>query len=365
MGSALAIAPGKAVTSCTLLARASRIELHRDKVVLPATLEFPDVARDLCQLDVPGRGAQEPPRAAPRMGQRVYAIGFERGFEMLITEGLFSRVRDAGSDAERIQTSVPTTGGLLGAGLFDEEARLLGLVTTAPRDSLGTVFAVPARWLTELADRGRAALAARPAAADAAPAGSLPMPGATWNYSYSFRGLGSARYNFVVRAVGVEGGTVHESVAIGVAPQTRLAVKADALGFRSLPLPRSQTLVEFAPYLHVLLARNESIRWGTIGGYPIGNAAMPFWTLTATNKGDESVVVPAGTLKATLVEVWGKRQAPPGFVAHMSYESTRFRYRAWYAPEVRRYVKLQHETWSLNGQWSGEQVIELLSYTDK
>jgi hypothetical protein len=28
-------------------------------------------------------------------------------------------------------------------------------------------------------------------------------------------------------------------------------------------------------------------------------------------------------------------------------------------------VKIQHETWSLSGKWSGEQVVELLSYSDK
>lgn len=361
VGSAVAIAPGKAVTSCALLPRGGRFVLQREKVVLEARLEFSDAARDLCQLDVPGLQAQEPPRVAPRMGQRVYAIGYERGAEMTITEGLVSRVREAGSDAERIQTSVPTSGWLLGGGLYDEEARLLGIAATPPRDTAGVVTAAPARWIAEIAARGRA----EATTAKGEPAGILPRPGATWTYSYALRGIGSARYNIIVRANGVEGSTVRESIAIGGGPETPLSVSTDALSFRTLPLPRSQTLVELAPYLHSMLVKNESLLWGKLTGYPAGNAAMPFWTLTASNQGEEQVSVPAGTFKATKIEVWGKRQAPTGFVTHLSYESIRFRFRAWYVPEVQRYVKLQHETWSLNGQSSADQLMELLSYADK
>lgn len=362
LGSAVAIAAGKAVTSCSLLPQGGRFALQREKSFVPARLEFSDAARDLCLLDATGLQVQEPARGVARIGQRVYAIGYERGVEITISEGLISRLRDAGTDAERVQSSVPTSGWLLGGGLYDDEARLLGIVTMALRDASGVVVAVPARWITEIAGRARAAPAG---AASAGSGGILPAPGASWNYAYTFRGLGAARYNLTVRVDKVGSGVVQESVALAGNPASPATTGLESLNFRTFPLPRSQTLVEFAPYLHVLLAKNESILWGKIAGYPVGNAAMPFWTLSASKQGEEQVAVPAGTFKATKIEVWGKRQAPPGFLAHMSYESTRFRYRAWYAPEVRRYVKLQHETWSLNGQWSGEQVVELLSYSDK
>jgi hypothetical protein len=362
LGSAVAIAAGKAVTGCALLPRDSRLVLQRGESVLAAKLEFSDAARDLCQLDVPGLQAQEPPRAEPRMGQRVYAIGYERGNELAIAEGLISRVREAGSDGERIQTSVPTSGSLVGAGLYDDEARLLGVTTVPAGDASRVVFAAPARWIAEIAGRGRAPVST----ANARPREILPAPGASWTYGYALSGLGAVRYNFTVRVTSVEGGTVQESLSIASAPASQAAVRADSLSFRSFPLPRSQTLVEFAPYLHTLLNKNERISWGKITGYPAGNAAMPFWTLTASNpEGEEQVAVPAGTFKATKIEVRGRRQAPVGSVSHLSYETTRFVYRAWYAPEARRYVKLQHETWSLNGQWSGEQKVELLSYSDK
>jgi hypothetical protein len=362
IGSAVAIAAGKAVTSCSLLSQGGRYALQREKTVVPARLEFSDSERDLCQLDAPGLQAQEPARGVARIGQRVYAIAFERGVEITISEGLISRLRDAGTDAERVQTSVPTSGWLLGGGLYDDEARLLGIVTMPARDVPGAVNVVPARWIAEIADR-----ATMSAAAAVARAGStLPAPGAQWSYIYASRGLGATRFDFTVRVNAIEGSILQESLAIAGGPARQAPAGLESLVFRTSPLPRSQTLVEFAPYLHVLLAKHESIRWGTIAGYPAGNAAMPFWNLTATNQGVEQVAVPAGTFRATMIEVLGRRQAPAmGVTSALVYESTRFRYRAWYVPEVRRYVKLQHETWGLRGDWSGEQTIELISYSDK
>jgi hypothetical protein len=361
IGNAVAVAAGKAVTLCSQLPSGGKLVLQREKTSLPATLEFTDKARDFCQLDVPGLHAPEAPRATPRMGQRVYAIGYERGAELTIGEGIVSRLRDPGSDRERIQTSVPTSGWLLGAGLYDDEARLLGVTTPSPRDASGVVFASPARWLAEIAARGSGA----PSAAAAGPAFALPQPGATWNYAYAYRGLGPARLNFVVRAVAVEAGIVQESISIAGLAAQQAPIKADALAFRTLQFPRTQTLVELSPYLHSVLAKGEDRLWGRLEGYPRGNAAMPAWTLVAREMGEEQVSVPAGVFKATRIDVIGTRTAPPGPVAHLAYESTRFQFKIWYAAEARRYLKLQHETWGLRGDWSGEQTVELLDYSAK
>lgn len=363
IGNAVAVATGKAVTLCSQLPSGGKLVLQRDKTSLPATLEFTDNARDLCQLDVPGLQAPGAPSATPRMGQRVYAIGYERGAELSISEGIVSRLREPGLDRERIQTSAPTSGWLLGAGLYDDEARLLGITTPSPRDVSGVVFAAPARWLAEVSARGSAARAAASAAATAPFA--LPPTGATWNYAYTYRGLGPARFEFMVRAVAAEGAAVREAITVpGMAVQ-QSSVKADALAFRSLPLPRSQTLVELSPYLHTILPKGEDRPWGRLEGYPRGNAAMPSWTLQVREMGEEQVTVPAGVFKATRIDVVGTRSAPTGFGGHMTYESTRFQLKTWYAAEMRRYVKLQHETWALRGEWSGEQTVELVSYTVK
>ena len=61
----------------------------------------------------------------------------------------------------------------------------------------------------------------------------------------------------------------------------------------------------------------------------------------------------------------GRRQLGGGVPFHLLHRTARFNYRIWYAPEVRRYVKLQHETWGFNGQWSGEELVELERHEPK
>jgi S1-C subfamily serine protease len=162
--SGVVVAPGKVVTSCQVLARARQVQLRRGNAIFDAKLEFPDVERDLCQLDVPGLSAPAPALGSARglrPGQRLYVVGFARGNEQSLGEGLVSALADGGSDKERLQTTVPASPGLRGAGVFDEEARLVGIVTSSPRDAAASTFALPADWLAELAARGQAALAAR------------------------------------------------------------------------------------------------------------------------------------------------------------------------------------------------------------
>jgi hypothetical protein len=45
-------------------------------------------------------------------------------------------------------------------------------------------------------------------------------------------------------------------------------------------------------------------------------------------------------------------------------ESGRFSIVAWYAPEVKRLVKLEHKTWELySGKLNGHDVVELLAFS--
>ncbi|HET7154002.1 MAG TPA: serine protease [Hyphomicrobiaceae bacterium] len=168
-GSAVVVAPGRLITSCRLLAKASSVIVRQDNVSYGATLEFPDPVRDLCQLSVARFSAPAVPMApvgSARPGQRVYAVGNPRGVENTLSIGLLSGLRGGDSEeARRLQTTVATAVGASGGGLFDSEGRLLGILVAdgAPGDATAG-SAIPAEFVTELPARARAVLEARAAA---------------------------------------------------------------------------------------------------------------------------------------------------------------------------------------------------------
>lgn len=170
-GSAVVIAPGRLVTNCHVLAKASSFVIKQDNVTYGATLEFPDPARDLCQIKVANFTAPPvalAPAGSARVGQRVYAIGNPRGLENTLSEGILSGLRGgtggggAGEpEARLLQTTAAISPGSSGGGLFDIEGRLLGITTFAARDGGSLNFAMPVEFLAELPVRAKAMLEAR------------------------------------------------------------------------------------------------------------------------------------------------------------------------------------------------------------
>jgi len=163
-GSAVVIAPGRLVTNCHVLAKASNFVVRRDNVTYGATLEYPDPARDLCQIRVANFTAPPvtlTPIGGARVGQRVYAIGNPRGLENTLSEGLLSGLRGGDGEARLLQTTAAVAPGSSGGGLFDSDGRLLGITTFAARDGGSLNFAIPAEFLAELPARAQAQLAAR------------------------------------------------------------------------------------------------------------------------------------------------------------------------------------------------------------
>ncbi|MEP6724102.1 MAG: serine protease [Variovorax sp.] len=184
-GSAVVVAPGRLVTACHVLAKASSFVIRQDNVTYGATLEHPDPARDLCQIKVANFTAPPMPIApagAARVGQRVYAIGNPRGLENTLSEGILTGLR-GGDDAQvpLLQTTVAVSQGGSGGGLFDQDGRLLGITSAAvPDDGNGGNggVAIPAAFVAELPLRAQTAMLTRskePAARPAALTLSSPL----------------------------------------------------------------------------------------------------------------------------------------------------------------------------------------------
>lgn len=360
--SGIAVAPGKLLTSCQVLARARQLQLRRGNTIYDAKLEAPDVERDLCQLDAPGLASPAPAigsARALRPGQRLYVIGYGVGNAVTLGEGLVSAVHDAGAANERIQTTIPAARGLLGAGLYDEEARLVGVVTSSPKDAAASLFAVPADWVAEVAARGAAALAARskPAAAAAAAASGMPAGGTTWTYGFVDRQYSRRQTDFAVHAMRVDGLNVQEAVSgTAAAPGHRMVNAGESRMFVQ-PLDGGAVVVEFSPYLLAASGGKAPADLPQKTGYPAGEG-LPGWIETVRVLEWESVTVPAGTFRALRVQIDGRRERSP-FSPRVPMN---FRVSTWYAPEVGRYVRMEHQQWlSANNQYAHE-TVELLSY---
>jgi hypothetical protein len=215
----------------------------------------------------------------------------------------------------------------------------------------------------ELKPGGRVTLQVMPAAAPVAalPAG-LPRVGDFWEYRLRsiWRNVEPRNYTHRVNAVAerevretlssaANGEKVSVSKAIG--PDTRFVEwRGQGLHF-----------VEFNPFLE---AFGEVQKPGTTWKLPGMPAEDPFfgnWWSQGRTRDWDSVTVPAGTFKALRLEINSNR-APTGSVSMRATEPVRVLHVIWYAPDVKRTVKVVRTTYSTSGTRLDEDTYELVRH---
>lgn len=192
----------------------------------------------------------------------------------------------------------------------------------------------------------------------------LPAAGTTWTYRYTDRIFGKGPTAINVRVLRSDSTSVEELVAASAnaAPVARRMVNIGELRFLEYPMSANSDLVELAPYL---LAGNDGKgmpRGLQATGYPQGTLGP--WVASIEEKGWERITVPAGSFQALRVEIQGRRVVERQLL-RADVEVGRFSIVAWYSPDVRRLVRLEHKTWSAthsNKAQIGHDVVELLSY---
>ena len=220
MGSGVIIAPREVVTNCHVVDKASRIVVTQGSVKRIARLRFEDLARDLCQIRLDdGFPSGKPvekfaPSSELEVGQQVFAVGSPRGLEHTLTRGIISALRETKTQTSRvIQTDAAVSPGSSGGGLFDQEARLIGIITFGAKDSQGLNFAIPAEWIAELSTRNRSE--EKPAAAsppsEQQAAGERRV-GDRWKYRLNHAGRGVGTVNVEIRQV--NGNRVTEQITL-------------------------------------------------------------------------------------------------------------------------------------------------------
>lgn len=195
---------------------------------------------------------------------------------------------------------------------------------------------------------------AKPAAVSS---GGLPRQGESWTYRSSGRWPTSPKRSFQVIVQSVNGDVVTETLRMidpaggGEVARTR-GGKAEFVAWKDIG-------IEFSPYLGAIgeIARLETQRGIAT---PDLDGQWSQWFSRMRLIGQESVTVPAGSFSSHKVEVWSSRH-PTGSPIQRVSEPVSVQYYVWYAPEVKRYVKMQRRVISATNNELETEVFELVA----
>ncbi|MGF6349495.1 S1 family peptidase [Variovorax sp. W2I14] len=361
-GSAVATGPGTAVTSCQLLAKASSVALKRDNVSYGATLEFPDVERDLCQLRIANFTPPTPaiaPTTTLQVGMPLYIVGAPRGKELTLGIGMLAGMRRSGAgELEALQLASPPEAGLGGAGLFDAQGRLVGLLGTTPMANL----AMPSAWIAELPARGRVAverLAALPpmaATGGTTTTGAIAAAGRPSVIEYQLHDRLTNTYRKVIyradpatddRISFNNGGWIEKPGGEVVSITTAIAGEFDS----AMP-PGGWGKANL----------KEEAAWRTSYGSVFGGSRINM-DLNATVMEDTVVTVGGKEMKAVRIEYRGftQRFANAGAVVGNQYGA--YKADVWYSSELGRVIRFEAQTrgGTSGGAFQVRETLELVS----
>lgn len=157
IGTGVVVGRDLVATNCHVTRYARSVEAVQGAIRRTVESQDSDMHHDLCLLRVPLAGSQAAVpirRAAPKVGEAVFAVGFIYGVAPRLNEGEVNGLHDF-DRGKVIQSSTPFTSGASGGGLFDSEGRLVGIVTFRYRAGGAWHFSLPANWVIEAAARYR------------------------------------------------------------------------------------------------------------------------------------------------------------------------------------------------------------------
>ncbi|HVR50944.1 MAG TPA: trypsin-like peptidase domain-containing protein, partial [Pseudorhodoferax sp.] len=155
-GSGVVVAPGLVATNCHVVRGAAQLRLAGSHGEQAAQWTRQLAGLDLCLLAAPGLAAPPVvlrPSQELAIGEPVYAVGNPLGFGLAVSSGLLAS-RQAGEPHARLAATAPVSPGSSGGGLFDREARLLGLTTAILGTGQSLSLVLPAEAVAELLANG-------------------------------------------------------------------------------------------------------------------------------------------------------------------------------------------------------------------
>lgn len=153
LGTGVAISNETVVTNCHVTQRANRVQFLGGGYGQQATLQVSDVSHDLCVLQVQNMALRPTSIGSSRklkVGDPVFALGFNAGASLSFQRGQVAELFEH-DGAMVIRTTAGFTHGASGGGLFDQDGKLVGILTFY-RVARGetSYFAVPVEWLEAL-----------------------------------------------------------------------------------------------------------------------------------------------------------------------------------------------------------------------
>jgi hypothetical protein len=162
LGSAVVVAPGKAVTNCHVTRNASRINALWGGLRYAVAAQNVDAGHDLCVVHVPRLEVAPVTIASkaeqnPKAGQLTLAAGFVGGQGLQVAQGEVVALHEH-DGGKVIQSTTAFTSGASGGGLFNTRGELLGILTFRLRGADAHYFSAPANWISAaLLDPAKAA----------------------------------------------------------------------------------------------------------------------------------------------------------------------------------------------------------------
>jgi len=169
LGSAVVVAPNTLVTNCHVTREATLLQVMVGGLRHTVAAQTADLHHDLCVLHVPGLPAEPVAlgnSASLHDGQPVFAVGYTGGMALQASTGQVVALHRL-DGAQVVQVDNWFSSGASGGALFDDQQRLVGVLTFRLLGGQAHYFAGPVEWLQPLL---------RQAGAAVAPLATSPLP---------------------------------------------------------------------------------------------------------------------------------------------------------------------------------------------
>lgn len=151
-GSAVAVGKHVLATNCHIALRYDYILVKTNGKFRLARTFYHNRKQDLCLLDVPAMTFTPVvlrPSKLVKIGEEVFAVGNPVRTERTLSKGIISN-RHRVDNEFVLQTDAAISRGSSGGGLFDKNAKLIGITTSGYTRAENIGFAIPTEWIANV-----------------------------------------------------------------------------------------------------------------------------------------------------------------------------------------------------------------------